>query len=241
MIIDSFDGSKLKQGVQELIKKELNEDVRIEKAVKLGNKACLIQLKEAGDKTRILQKKNKLRFLKEDRMYINHGLTDMERSIQKGKRNKVKEVKDERKMRLEYLDQNANVSQHSEAIQEIEDISDQLPSCSSISQMQAFDSDEDEVQGDSRKLSSTSSSKSVKDLNYEKKTILVAQEIKKNRMEQQDILNRREREQVAHKKQMELLELEIQIKKIMLNKSFVLILIYLYITNLKNIHLLIIL
>nr|CAI5869385.1 unnamed protein product [Callosobruchus analis] len=108
------------------------------------------------------------------------------------------------------LDQDANDSQQSETIQEIEDISDQLPSCSSISQIHAFDSDSDEVQGDSRK--------SVKDLYYEKKTILVEQEMKKNRMEQQDILNRREREQEAHKKQMELLELEIQIKKRMLNK-----------------------
>nr|CAI5869384.1 unnamed protein product [Callosobruchus analis] len=70
----------------------------------------------------------------------------------------------------------------------------------------------------SQKLRVKSNSKSVKDLYYEKKTILVEQEMKKNRMEQQDILNRREREQEAHKKQMELLELEIQIKKRMLNK-----------------------
>nr|CAI5842729.1 unnamed protein product [Callosobruchus analis] len=70
----------------------------------------------------------------------------------------------------------------------------------------------------SQKLRVKSNSKSVKDLYYERKAILVEEEIEKIRIEQQDILNRRERKQEAHKKQMELLELEIQIKKRMLNK-----------------------
>nr|CAI5817690.1 unnamed protein product [Callosobruchus analis] len=51
----------------------------------------------------------------------------------------------------------------------------------------------------SQKLRVKSNSKSVKDLYYKKKTILVEEDIKKNRMEQQDILNRREREQEGHK------------------------------------------
>nr|CAI5822382.1 unnamed protein product [Callosobruchus analis] len=59
----------------------------------------------------------------------------------------------------------ANVSQQSETIQEIKDTSDQLPSCSSISQIQALIVMKNEVQEDN--------------LYYEKKTILVEDEINK--------------------------------------------------------------
>ncbi|VEN42525.1 unnamed protein product [Callosobruchus maculatus] len=114
------------------------------------------------------------------------------------------------RVEVEIFNQDADVLQQSETIQETENISDQLSSCSSISQIQAFDFNDHEIQDDS--------CKSLKDIYYEKKILLVDEEIKKNRMEQQDILNRREREQEAHKKQMELLELEIQLKQRMLNK-----------------------
>ena len=69
--------------IQEIISTQLQIDVPVNKAFKIGTNACLVQLKSVEDKELVMKNKHKLRNMKGDRkIYINEDLTNYERMKQ---------------------------------------------------------------------------------------------------------------------------------------------------------------
>lgn len=57
--------------------------ITINNVRKLGEKRCLIELKNEQDKKKLMQAKSKLKNLKGETIYINDDLTNREREMQK--------------------------------------------------------------------------------------------------------------------------------------------------------------
>lgn len=88
--IDTEDAKILKQAIEDFMRKEMNIQVNIEEAVKIGRETCLIRMKNAQEKETVMQNKSKLRSLKEHRVFINSDLTKEELKIQKDIRERAK-------------------------------------------------------------------------------------------------------------------------------------------------------
>lgn len=97
MKIDTTDTAIMKQKITKFIKQNLDEEIHIENAIKLSQNACLVQMKDNVEKSRVMEKKHKLKFIREERIYINHDLSINERKIQKEIREKGKELRKEGK------------------------------------------------------------------------------------------------------------------------------------------------
>lgn len=91
--IDTSDGKIIKEAMENLIKKHVKVDVEIYSAHKLGKATCLVKMNNNQDKTKVMQNKNRLRNLKEQKVYINHDLTEDEMSMQKTIRERAQEEK----------------------------------------------------------------------------------------------------------------------------------------------------
>lgn len=91
LTIDTSDTKQLKEAMSNFIKKELDLDVKIEAAYKLGNKTCLVRMENREDKIKIMENKKKLRYNKQERIFINNDLTKEEMRIQKEIRRRAKE------------------------------------------------------------------------------------------------------------------------------------------------------
>lgn len=79
--IDTNNPNELKEGAKNFIEKELGVEIRIESAIKLAEKTCLIELNSKTDKMVIMNNKSKLRAQK-NKIYINDDMTKEERKVQ---------------------------------------------------------------------------------------------------------------------------------------------------------------
>lgn len=89
--IDTSDPGVLKEVMTAFMCKELNIEVKIDEAFKLGNKMCLIKTASKDEKNKIMQNKNKLRLRGQDPIYINNDLTREEMRIQLEIRKRARE------------------------------------------------------------------------------------------------------------------------------------------------------
>lgn len=77
------DGRSITNQAQNLFKNQMQIDIQINRAFRIGTNACLIELKNVEDKETVMKNKHKLRNLKgEERIYINEDLTINERKKQ---------------------------------------------------------------------------------------------------------------------------------------------------------------
>lgn len=70
----------LKQTVERMIKKELDMEMKIKTAYKIGEERCIVEMEQWADKLRILKAKNRLRGKD---VFIDSAMTVKEREIQK--------------------------------------------------------------------------------------------------------------------------------------------------------------
>lgn len=71
-----------KEPMENFMKKQLEIDVGVKSAVKLGRKTYLVELDNANEKMKVMKNKNKLRNYKEGKVYINDDMSKKEREIQ---------------------------------------------------------------------------------------------------------------------------------------------------------------
>uniref|UniRef100_A0A6P7GYW0 Uncharacterized protein LOC114348580 n=1 Tax=Diabrotica virgifera virgifera TaxID=50390 RepID=A0A6P7GYW0_DIAVI len=90
LTIDTYEQARLKGKINNFIKHHLGIEVKIRNAHKLGEKTCLIELENQEEKRKIMEKKYKLKEIKEHKVYINEDTTIKERDIQKTIRMKSK-------------------------------------------------------------------------------------------------------------------------------------------------------
>ncbi|XP_028138967.2 uncharacterized protein LOC114333306 [Diabrotica virgifera virgifera] len=83
LTIDTIDRNALKQAVGNFMEKEMNINVQIEEAIKLGEKTCLVKLQNKFEKEKIMQNKAKLKHIKDYKVYINNDITKEELQTQK--------------------------------------------------------------------------------------------------------------------------------------------------------------
>lgn len=91
--IENDDSAALRDVMTNFIKKEMNIEVKVDDAIKLGYKTCLVKLKDKQDKNLVMKNKHKLRHIKGKQVYINNDLTKEELLIQKTIRLVAKEEK----------------------------------------------------------------------------------------------------------------------------------------------------
>ncbi|XP_050516710.1 uncharacterized protein LOC126891577 [Diabrotica virgifera virgifera] len=92
--IDANDEAELKEKMTNFIKQHLEENTKIEKAVKLGDRTCLLKMGSIEEKNKVMKKKSKLRHIKGEKIFISQDVTVLERNIQKEIGAKCKELRD---------------------------------------------------------------------------------------------------------------------------------------------------
>lgn len=103
MSIKTSDHEQLKNSMKYFMEQELNINVEIKKAIKLGEKTCLIELDNQTEKKKIMQNKNKLKNKKDGKIYINDDLSKKDRNIQKQIRTiAIQERKNGKETRIGY-------------------------------------------------------------------------------------------------------------------------------------------
>lgn len=91
--IKTQDENENKEMVENFLNKTLQLRMDIKGAKKLGEKVCMVQLKNETDKRTIMMNKAKLKGIKEPRVFIDDDMSKEEREIQVKIRNKAKEEK----------------------------------------------------------------------------------------------------------------------------------------------------
>lgn len=81
--IKTNNNSILKEEMESFIKRHLGMDIEIKNTHKIGEKHCLIGLKNGEDKIKLMQNKHKLREIKENKIFLNNDMTKQERRIQR--------------------------------------------------------------------------------------------------------------------------------------------------------------
>lgn len=97
MNIDTADNKILKQAMERLFEKQLQVRIEVKDAIKLGEKTCMVQLRNEKDKELVMGNKFKLQRLKNERIYINNDMTKMEREKMKEIRRIAKQEKEKGK------------------------------------------------------------------------------------------------------------------------------------------------
>ncbi|XP_050508853.1 uncharacterized protein LOC114333788 [Diabrotica virgifera virgifera] len=92
--INTNDEAALKEKMTNFIKQHLEENTKIEKAVKLGDRTCLLKMESIEEKNKVMKKKSKLRHIKGEKTFISQDMTVLERNIQKEIGAKCKELRD---------------------------------------------------------------------------------------------------------------------------------------------------
>lgn len=77
------DREETRKKVDEIMGKCLEVRVNIKEVQKIGPKTCLVKLADMRDKDEVMKNKQKLRNLREEKIYIDHDLTLKERDMQK--------------------------------------------------------------------------------------------------------------------------------------------------------------
>lgn len=83
VMVDASEESQVSEVMRNYVKKYLDEEVTIQKTVKLEQKTYLLQLSDYAEKNKIMQEKIKLRVLSGEKVYINYDLTLSKRQMQK--------------------------------------------------------------------------------------------------------------------------------------------------------------
>ena len=91
LTVDSTDPKILTETMSNFLKKHLEVKVEIRSAHRLGQKTCLIQLNNMGDKENIMNNKHKLKKLEGETVYINNDLSVSERDMQRQIRERARE------------------------------------------------------------------------------------------------------------------------------------------------------
>lgn len=81
--IDTNKEDELKEAMANFIKTQLDVEVQIKKAYKLGEKVCLVEMDKREDKSNVMKNKSKLKSCREGKIFINDDLTKKEREVQK--------------------------------------------------------------------------------------------------------------------------------------------------------------
>lgn len=89
--VDTDDRNILKEAVKNFMDKELEIDVKIEMATRLGERTCLVKLKDIEEKEKVMRNKSKLKNCRQGRIYIDNDMTENERSIQGKIRTRARE------------------------------------------------------------------------------------------------------------------------------------------------------
>lgn len=92
--INSNDQEVLKETMVKFMEKQLNINVGIRSSTKLGEKTYLISLTDQMEKIKVMQNKNKLRRMTEEKIFIQDDLSKKDRNIQQQIRIRAKEEKD---------------------------------------------------------------------------------------------------------------------------------------------------
>lgn len=95
--MDTADTTILRNKMENFIKTNLNLNISVENARKIGDWHCLIELKNERVKQEIMENKHKLRDIPNERIYLNNDSTKEERRIQKELRKFAKSEKEKGK------------------------------------------------------------------------------------------------------------------------------------------------
>lgn len=87
------DVNTMKDKMEKFIKENLQVEVKITAAYKIGEKKNVIEVEDLGKKLEILKNKSKLRHSKSEKVYIDNDLTIMERKIQAIIRERAEEMR----------------------------------------------------------------------------------------------------------------------------------------------------
>lgn len=91
-------GKTIKENMETMLKEELQVEVQVKTANKMGDKICLLELESEEDKGKIMRNKHKLRTKKDHKIYINDDMTESERKKAKEIRKKASEERSQGKM-----------------------------------------------------------------------------------------------------------------------------------------------
>lgn len=95
--IQGEDPNELKNTMVNFMKEHLQVTVEVNKVIKIGNKTCLVQTKDAAEKDRLMENKHKLANLKTEKVFISDDYTTEEMNIHKQKRNMAEKFRREGK------------------------------------------------------------------------------------------------------------------------------------------------
>lgn len=68
--------------MKDFITRKLEINIKLRAVTKIGNKICLIETENTADKIKILKNRNKLKDIKEHKIYIGPDMSKKERAIQ---------------------------------------------------------------------------------------------------------------------------------------------------------------
>lgn len=88
--ITTYEEGVIKERMNRLLKDNLELEVKIKNARKIGEKICLLEMENNTDKQLVMSNKSKLKNIKDTKIYINNDMNLEEREIQKIIRDKAK-------------------------------------------------------------------------------------------------------------------------------------------------------
>lgn len=91
--VSTEDQNKIKEKVDELLENTLNIKIDVQGVRKINEKMCLVELKNSADKEKIMKNKNKLKQIREHKIYINDDMSKTDRYIQGEIRKQAREEK----------------------------------------------------------------------------------------------------------------------------------------------------
>lgn len=101
--IDTKDPKMLQQDMNNFMERKLGIKINIKAAYKLATKVCLLELENNKDKELVMNNKQKLKNIKDERIFISNDLTKLEREIQKQiKIRAEKEKKEGKTVKIKY-------------------------------------------------------------------------------------------------------------------------------------------
>lgn len=85
--INTENTTTLKKEMEDFIEQKIGVTIQVEKIHKLGEKTCLVGMKNERDKEQVMKNKHKLKDNRDAAIYINDDMTKQEREIQRQLRN----------------------------------------------------------------------------------------------------------------------------------------------------------
>lgn len=103
MPINTNNENELKEDMEVFIRRNMEVEAKIRNARKIGEKTCLVELENATEKFMIMKNKNKLKEIKEMRIFINDDMSKEQRNIQKSIRAQARdEIKNGKTVKIGY-------------------------------------------------------------------------------------------------------------------------------------------